>query len=77
VYKGVAGVKARPFPAALDSTEAIMAFDQRAGGHRFTERGCKCIVCEMTWAKFEDGGRSRCTGQKPPERGPIEIPDDE
>ena len=56
-----------------------MAFDHNIGGHAFTERGGRCLRCEMTWAKFMDSKRPRCTGQKPeqPRSVPIEDYDDE
>jgi hypothetical protein len=56
-----------------------MAFDHNVGGHAFTERGGRCLRCEMSWAKFMDSKQPRCTGQKPeqPRSVPIEDYDDE
>jgi len=48
-----------------------MAFDRRAGGHRFDDRGDHCQTCGMSRKTWDDT-RKPCTG-----RGQLSIDDDE
>jgi len=54
-----------------------MVFDRTAGGHRFAFGNNVCIRCGMSRREFEDGGRPRCTGQRPKLRQPVTFPPDD
>lgn len=49
-----------------------MAFDRKAGGHRFDFSRVVCVKCGMTRKYFRDNGEPRCEGRpnKPFENDP-------
>jgi len=55
---------------------AAMTFDHNVGGHAFTERGGRCLRCNMTWAFYCDNGEPPCTGPRAEREQPMQIEDE-
>ena len=41
--------------------------EQRQDGHNFSVKGDVCTWCEMSLEHYEDRGRPRCRGVRPPQ----------
>jgi Protein of unknown function (DUF1488) len=53
-----------------------MAFNHNVGGHRFTERGGRCLTCNMAWAYYLDNRQPTCPGSAAERSEPMSIDDD-
>jgi hypothetical protein len=53
-----------------------MAFSHNVGGHAFTERGGRCLRCDLTWAFYCDNCKPRCAGSRPERERPMQIEDE-